>query len=1244
MKKIISAIIVFSVIFSLTATCFSFTGQAYAALESSRKLLGEYISELYLKGPTVESSVRENLIDKGLDKDGLIEKREEFELRLCSSDEYDGYFFTDKEEFLDLFGKNDFTFLDGVYVWYAGVPEAKKAGLDITQNDPLISKNIAAALNFAIDVYGFCEKDSMDLFSDKFNVARKELVTFAIDCIYKIISALEDQIGSGTDKPRDYKAEYAETFCTEESGLYPYFDVRFKKNTPVMTGYYDADAYNEKKHDYESVKKSFETDVLLSVFETAYAKHKEQKDGGVLYYDFLTSFENARISYYELCSAVLKSEVTNPNITDKAKAYLKLKSLEDIFSEYFLPYADAYSAEFSAIKINYITIKNLIYFIADNPYFLNSVSAESMQTLIDNFTQSVSRLSPKTECALTSTVYDEKEYEIFKIKTYLESLEGIVCEENEKAYLKLKNVLDKIGNISASGVTVTVPKTVFYGVNGETVECEEFTFSFVPSADLYLGLVNEAKHFCGELGRMMSEQIPEVISETEKEAGKIKDFVNSYSFILGIHSPIIDSATGMITAVQAEESAKALLKKTLCYAWGEDEISDEKIFDIENVFNAATEYFAYKTGKTSDFLNSEKTVEFSSFKEYLNDTDVIYGLLLNSVSMLEKDISKYCFALQYTVENIAGIWGLSKNPSSGLYFNASAKTAADGTDPANAFNYKTNAFSVLTESINKLISEISKLGTSDKASSKIFIAAEKMNVAINNLLSDYGQNCYSSYNYDLTSKCSAYYGKDDLAYEMFKTLVSSDGIKLNRYIILDSNGQVSASEVVYKYFAFTVSAVSKDSTRENNMYSFSGNKVITNLITPLDVILKNRDVYSGNYARDKAEEIENNMNIAQLLVSSVNTQIQNIGYEITVGDAEKLLAKLSEINFTLSNFSLSYIASYKASTLDAIIDKAKAKTIDQTNTTPYYKLICDRFQTAYSNALNVSYDKTVPTQTVSEAAEILEKAMNLLEEYEKAIAVSIITVKDLETKITEAESLFARYDIDTPNSFISNLSATIDAAKKTYSEKLSTFTADELKYEVKLLETAIVQAENSMPVGNVLKTEISKITTAVKGATEYTADSWAAYANAVSKANLAASSSIEKVSVCNSLLDELRIAVTQLTPVSEQTEEPTPDEQTPEEETPVETPAEPEEPVEDSYTIEFLKQANEIYVKSVTELAEYSISSRANAEKIAVWTVALDNLKVAIEEKKDEATVVSCIVAIQLAKDTQIENPETNDN
>ncbi|MBO5202487.1 MAG: hypothetical protein J6C30_07140, partial [Lentisphaeria bacterium] len=39
-----------------------------------------------------------------------------------------------------------------------------------------------------------------------------------------------------------------------------------------------------------------------------------------------------------------------------------------------------------------------------------------------------------------------------------------------------------------------------------------------------------------------------------------------------------------------------------------------------------------------------------------------------------------------------------------------------------------------------------------------------------------------------------------------------------------------------------------------NIYTFAGNKIMINLITPLDVIVKNKGEYIGNYARDKAEQ------------------------------------------------------------------------------------------------------------------------------------------------------------------------------------------------------------------------------------------------------------------------------------------------------------------------------------------------------------------------------------------------------
>ncbi|MBQ4629014.1 MAG: hypothetical protein IJB44_08035 [Clostridia bacterium] len=1237
----ISVILVFSIVFSLAAVCIALPGAASSALKSSRELLGEYISELYLKGPSVSMSVRENLIAKGLDKNGLLEKREAFDLRLCSSDVNDGYFFTDKEEFLDIFGKTDFILLDGVYTWYAGVPEAKKAGLGITQNDPLIRYNISNALNFAIDVYGYASEDSLELFSDKFDASRKELVSFAIDCIYKILQGLEDQIGSGTNKPICYRNEFTDTFLSEDSGIYPYFDARFKKSTPVMSGYYDADAYKEKTHDYSTVKNSATTGALLSYFETAYATLKAQKDGGLLYYDFAEYYDKAFAAYLDLCSAIFKSETNTPDVTEKAKAYLKLVSLGDIFAEYILPYSDIYSTELNAVTINYITIKALIRFIDGDPYLLNSISLSSMQDLISNFTQSVSRLAPVSEYALTSQIFTDNVITVSMMKEYLEDYQGIIGDEKVALYNKAKEVIDKLSSVSTSGVTVISPTRYFYTADGTAVESEKFSFSVVPSSVMYLGMIEEAKILCAKFSEEVEPSIPKVLTQTDKDLLQVKDFIDSYSFLLGIHAPIVCEATGNVSSAKMTDSAKAILSAILKDMWSAKKITDEDIFDIEEMFSAATEFYAYKSGKAADFLNSERTVSLANHKAYLNDSKIIFDTLKASIPMIEKNMSKYKLALEYIISNIADLWKLKQESSSGNYYSTSNAVTSDGTDPANRYNYKANAHDTMLTEINGLMSAIKGSVVSD---TETLICYNRLSDAVKALLSDYGTDCYNNFIYNLLEQTSLYYGSEDLGYTMFKSMLESKGLTLDRYIVVDDNGQVSASELVYKYFAFTVNAVSKDSTRINNIYTFAGNKIMINLITPLDVIVKNKGEYIGNYARDKAEQVNADMNEAQLLVSSVNTTISTVGYDITVGEAEALLARLSQVNFSLANYSLSYIASYKATTLDALMDRAMAKTIDQTDRTPYYLLICDRFQTAYSNALSVSYDKTVPLTEIDEAAQILTKMLNAMEEYERSVTGNIITVKDLASKITEAEELLLRYDLVEANSYIVDLRNAVTVARNVYSEKLITFTAEELRLEVRTLDAVIGRAKASLLIDTLMKSEIAKIIEDVKSASEYTQDSWTNYSSVLSKANLAAASTTEKVSVCNALIAELRTAVSLLKEADKTENETQQPEEKPEDTNPPENTEPEKQPETDEAADAFYAQANDVYERSLKELAEYVLSASANKEKIAAWTASLEALKGAIEAKADQGTVVANIVAIQLAKDMQIENPETHDN
>ncbi len=1233
-KRTVSSIIVFAVLLSVTAMCFSFPANAASVLKNTRSLLGEYISELYLKGPSVSSSVRENLISKGLANDGLLEKRAEFDLRLCSSDEYNGYFFTDKEQFLSsVFGENGTVFLDGIYIWYPSVSAAKRASAGPTQNDPLIKYNISNALNFAIDVYGMCGDDD-GAFSDEFNDSRKDLASYAIDCIYRIIKALEDQIGEGTSKPTYYRKDYSETFCTQESGLYPYLDERFRKNTPVMTGYLDSSSFTKKTFSYDVLNASIDTAARLTAFETAYSNLRAQKDGKTLYYDFLTSFDRARHAYNDLCSIVLSGENANPDIAEKAVAYMKLKSLGDIFAKYILPYSDDYSTDLNAMSINYTTIKTLIFFVDDNPYFLNFISLAAMQDLAENFTQSVSRLSPMSDRILSSADVNAEKDTVSKLTDFVSKYEGVSGDTAAQLYERASAAAERLKNVAGPEVRITVPSQNYYSANAAKITTDPFTFTLIPSKSLYAGLIDETRAYACALAAEVAKTVPVLRSETEREILPIEEFINSYSFIFGTSVPPVCPATGKAYAVSFTPSSKAILKKILASAWKVDNVDDARIFSADKIFNAAEEYCDYKKGNSYAFLTSSSTADLYGYSDFLSDTENMLDVLKKSVRMTERDMAVYAFEVQYEARNTADIFRLTPDTSSGLYITDVSATVPDGIDPANRANYKSGAFTTMILCCNDAITAINE----NASSAKSFVAAERFYHAVSELLNGQGRECFNSFVSGTETQAKQYYGSSDIAYEMFRSILDGKGSALKNRIVLDSNGMVASPEPGYKYFAFTVSAASADETRASNSYSFDGDRITANLITPLEVIVANRATYTGNYSRDFAEKTNADFDRAQLLVASVDRQTKTVGYEITVPEAEELLETLSQVNFTLSRYTLSYIASYKATALDALADKAKSKTIDQTDATPYYKLLCELFRQAYSDALNVSYDKTVPTADIDYAAENLSKLLAAIEEYEKPGRDNLVTVKNLDQKISEAQALYDRYDLSEPNMFVTDLGTAVADAKAIYAAKLSTFTAEDLKYEIKKLDAAILQAKNSLIIDDLMKKEIDKIAASVKSSSAYTAESWDRYSRALGTAELAAAKDTEKVSVCVAQLNALKEAAAQLTEFVEETQP-----EIEQEDKPEETQPEQQETADDASDA-FLKQANDIYAKSVSELAEYTLSSKANAEKIAAWTAALSHLKEDLDAGKAQQILLSDIIAVQLAKDIQIANPETNDN
>ena len=449
------------------------------------------------------------------------------------------------------------------------------------------------------------------------------------------------------------------------------------------------------------------------------------------------------------------------------------------------------------------------------------------------------------------------------------------------------------------------------------------------------------------------------------------------------------------------------------------------------------------------------------------------------------------------------------------------------------------------------------------------------------------------------------------------------------------------SKNCYQYFQVKFEHAVEDLHEEENVYNlyyggdpenWTGTSPLrANYLNALESLIANNNV--SGYTRDFADKYQEIRRIAALVRGCIAGDEAN-GYTVEDNDlkdmpvwfAEKVLNELSATWASRSEYSVDKMNAYK-SELAALLREADSKNVYAYKTnTDEAKTIWNAFVDAYSKAQYVALDARSPKADVDDAVAALKLAMANLEKIE---AVDGAADKDtLAAKIEAAQALYARANVTTDTAAKENLELAIAEAKKALQWTITVLNSNDLETIIKNIDNAMNALSKSMYTGKDLKkdTKVLELQVVVD---LYTEASYRKFANAVEAAYAMAEADTATESQMKNAYKAVadRFADLKLAPVEEPVVEP--------EVVYVEVPVEKASVVLEQAKAVY-KEANDGYAKAV---------EGCTADTAAAYKATIDTLKADIDKEADDATLLSSIIALNLAKAAlTVDVPDTFDD
>lgn len=781
---------------------------------------------------------------------------------------------------------------------------------------------------------------------------------------------------------------------------------------------------------------------------------------------------------------------------------------------------------------------------------------------------------------------------------FTENSSGIIqCLSGEKLSAMLRQMKDGITGLTLTTEYYPQPSVyrnllevyngIVYNECAEKILSVEYTFSLLSDFYYHTATAIPVAFSPSELLVKQTETLLKLktqdASETVREYAPIKsvtdehlsDIINRLAFLSG---------TGAFLSRETGECFQGLYPEITdsfyeyCCEISENSLPRHRAYNLPDAFRAVMSYGSFISGHDSSFTYSQYGTGA------WNNTDDALRILEEALNLAGTDAAVEEARVNNMIECSCRMFGLSSAQNKYLLtkFNT-----ADGTDCRNELNYTEGTLKKLSEVMNTVsIYTMNSKGADSSLYSVQFTACRFMiKQTVSGLMGTEGRKQFDRY---------------------YNRLLSGE--------YPDSFFENDVTVPVFSLYAFTVQSL-RNIDSDTNIFSESN--IEEAYIKPLSDSYNGVHL-SGSYAKDIFDSVSAWYHTA----SEILSEYRNCGRiltNISSYDACELIENLKNAPDMLHNNTSQAVAIYRANKLDGVIDTAGAKDINSYSDfrTPYFNTIWKIFTEAYADSVSVRYDKTSSKDDVDYAEKRLSEALNAINDIETELYFDIVTSKDLNEAIKQAQSLLRRYDVDDGSDEIDDLKIILRRAES-YSNNSAQLSASVLKDCIIKLRNAISALKEIAFLDENVSREISILTNGIENAEYYSTSFYEKYLSALAEAIAVAQNPDSRVSDCKKAVSRLESEIGNLRGHLA------------------------EDQLSDNTSGIFV-QVQITYTKALDRQKKYLLT--ANPDSMERWEQALKNLGDALSSKASDTDLLNLVVELERAASyITIENSPTGDD